>query len=285
MSEGYIARNPAKSRPLSPNVKRLMRLSRMEPQNPAVQMAPRPITTRDLMYCHLQGKVFMEAAAMGLKMDEFAPRYMNSQLAGVIDVSFSRAAGIENDELSNMLKVPILLKSPETIVETLYWIDEIIRSAKDNENMSMAVVNAITDDTPRLPLALQEIREQQTAKVSYLEYAYWLGYIYRYECLMHEESSRMVYGAFSEKIMYRVYREIKKTDIMEGNLSDKACQICNHTATNCNYTAVPSESLCKHRILNILLGLSCLAFFSFRKYKKLCLKACITYGLTYVIRI
>ena len=226
MSEGYIARNPAKSRPLSPNVKRLMRLSRMEPKNPAVQMAPRPITARDLMYCHLQGNVFMEAAIMGLRMEEFAPRYMCSQLAGVIDVSFSRAAGIESDELSNMLKVPILLKSPETIVETLYWIDEIVRTAKEDENMSMALVHAISDDTPRLPQALREIPDQQPTKVSYLEYAYWLGYIYRYECLMHEESSRMVYGAFSEKTMHRVYRELKKMEIMEGNISENAPLIC-----------------------------------------------------------
>ena len=34
-----------------------------------------------------------------------------SQLAGVFDVSFAAACGIENDELSNLLRIPILLKS------------------------------------------------------------------------------------------------------------------------------------------------------------------------------
>lgn len=226
MSEGYIARNPAKSRPLSSNVKRLMRLSRMEPQNPAVHKMQRQIQARDLMYCSLQGNVFMEAAAMGLKMDEFAPRYMNSQLAGVMDVSFSRAAGMETDALSNMLQIPLLLKSPATIVETLYWIDEIINNTREDENMSVALVHAVSDDTLRLPEALASLPEQAPPRVSQLEYAYWLGYLYRYECLMHEESSRMVYGAFSEKTMSRVYRELKKTDMMNESLPETAQRIC-----------------------------------------------------------
>ena len=40
------------------------------------------------------------------------------------------------------------------------------------------------------------------------EYAYWLGYIYRYECLLHDESSRMVYGAFSEQFMKQTYDQM-----------------------------------------------------------------------------
>ena len=226
MNSGYIARNPAKSRPLSENVKRLMRLSRMAPQNPAVQKEQRLIQARDLMYCNLQGNVFMEAAVMGLKMKEFAPRYMNSQLAGVIDVSFSRSAGIDSDNLANMLKIPFLLKSPETIVETLYWIDEIIQETHSDENMSVALVHAINNDTPKLPEALRDLSDAEPVKVSYMEYAYWLGYIYRYECLLHEESSRMVYGAFPQKIMRRVYRELKKTDLMKQNLAEVAGTVC-----------------------------------------------------------
>ena len=219
MSERYTGRNPARSRPLSLNVKRLMRLSRMAPMNPAVKKAQRPILARDVMYCHLQGNVFMEAAVMGLTMEEFAPRYMNSQLAGVIDVSFSRSAGMENDSLSNMLKVPILIKSPETI-------DEIIRNSKEDENMSMAVVHAIASEKPRLPAVLADLPEQTTIKTSYLEYAYWLGYVYRYESLLHEESSRMVYGAFNEKTMHRVYRSLRKSEMAQENLTEVAEEIC-----------------------------------------------------------
>ena len=46
------SRNPAKSRPLSANVKRLMRLARASPQNNQVIKVARQFTARDLAYCH-----------------------------------------------------------------------------------------------------------------------------------------------------------------------------------------------------------------------------------------
>ena len=46
------SRNPAKSRPLSANVKRLMRLARASPQNSQVIKVARQFTGRDLAYCH-----------------------------------------------------------------------------------------------------------------------------------------------------------------------------------------------------------------------------------------
>ncbi len=80
------SRNPAKSRPLTANVKRLMRLARASPRNDRVIKVDRKVTARDLSFCHKQGTLFMEAATMGLTMEDFAPRFMNSQLAGVFDV-------------------------------------------------------------------------------------------------------------------------------------------------------------------------------------------------------
>lgn len=44
------SRNPAKSRPLSANVKRLMRLARASPQNNQVIKVARQFTARDLAY-------------------------------------------------------------------------------------------------------------------------------------------------------------------------------------------------------------------------------------------
>ena len=119
------SRNPAKSRPLSANVRRLMRLARTSPANDQVIKLTRQFTARDMAYCHNQGTLFMEAASMGFSMENFAPLFMTSQLAGVFDVSFAAASGMENDELSNLLRIPILLKIPEAIVEALYWIDDI----------------------------------------------------------------------------------------------------------------------------------------------------------------
>ena len=89
------SRNPAKSRPLSANVKRLMRLARASPQNSKVIKFARAFTARDLAYCHKQGTLFMEASSMGFSMSDFAPLFMTSQLAGVFDVSFAAANGID----------------------------------------------------------------------------------------------------------------------------------------------------------------------------------------------
>ena len=61
-------------------------------------------------YCDMQGNIFMAAIDQGIPMEEFAPVYMNSQLAGVIDYSFSCAGNMESDSLSSVLKMPLLLK-------------------------------------------------------------------------------------------------------------------------------------------------------------------------------
>lgn len=59
------------------------------------------------------------------------------------------------------------------------------------------------------------------------EYAYWLGYIYRYECLMHDESSRMVYGAFSEPFMRDTYTQLFAGDAgRDAVLAECAEEIC-----------------------------------------------------------
>ena len=124
---------------------------------------------------------------MGFSMSDFAPLYMTSQLAGVFDVSFAAANGMENDELSNLLRIPMLLKKPATIVEALYWIDDIISKAEDGENKSLLLSQAYEEERLMLPPALAELPEEPNRNVDELAYAYWLGYIYRCECLLHEE--------------------------------------------------------------------------------------------------
>lgn len=220
------SRNPAKSRPLSANVKRLMRLARASPQNDSVIKVARPFSTRDLAYCHKQGNLFMEAASMGFDMANFAPLYMNSQLAGIFDVSFSAAGGMENDGLANLLRIPMLLKAPETIVEALYWIDDIISKADDDANKSLLLSKAYEAERLKLPPALEELPVEPNRDIDALSYAYWLGYIYRCECLLHEESSRMVYGAFSEEIMRKAYQELMLSPLGKANLVDSATEIC-----------------------------------------------------------
>lgn len=221
------SRDPAKSRPLSANVKRLMRLARASPENGDVIKVARQFSARDAAYCRKQGSLFMEAASMGFSMEDFAPRFMTSQLAGVFDVSFAAANGMENDDLSNLLRIPMLLKSPGAIVEALYWIDDIIEHAGDGENKSLLLSQAYEAERLRLPPALAELPEEPNRNVDNLAYAYWLGYIYRCECLLHEESSRMVYGAFDEAFMRMAYKSLLSCSGFDGDLSDTAIEICS----------------------------------------------------------
>lgn len=225
------ARNPARSRPLSRNVKRLMKMARESPINPEVEKIEREFTERDLAYCDMQGSIFMAAVDRSLAMSEFAPVFMNSQLAGVIDYSFSCAGGMEEDDISNYLRMPVLLKSPSVIVDTVMWLHEIVSGTGTEENPNLAIVKALnneeTEKTERNPPASSICLESE-ADVEKLaddyEYAYWLGYIYRCECLMHDESSRMVYGAFSEDFMRDFYGKLSLAQ--DAVLTECAYEIC-----------------------------------------------------------
>ena len=267
-----MTKDPARSRPLSANVKRLMKASRMSPENPDVIKMARNYEARDYVYCDMQGSIFMEAAMKGRPMTEFAPLWMNSQMAGIFDVSFGAAGGMETDRFANLLKIPLLLKTPEKIVDTLYWVDMVVR---DQENKAMALYQAmmslpsgeapdmsslklppaitgaiaaikekaqtmLTDDTST-PTEQNEEQEEkrkipppseyhvpqgEPADLSGMEYAYWLGFIYRCESLMHEESSHMVYGAFDEAFMWKYYQQYLTRDIAQKDLAETALEIC-----------------------------------------------------------
>ena len=231
----YIVKNPAKSRPLSANVRRLMKMTRESPLNPNVEKIEREFTARDLAYCDMQGNIFMAAIDQGIAMSDFAPIFMNSQLAGVIDYSFSRAGGMEEDDIANYLRMPVLLKSPAIIVDTVMWLHEIVSRMNPGDNLNMAVVNALNEETPleetpptpysdrRSPEGPEQPADLKALADDY-EYAYWLGYIYRCECHMHDESSRMVYGAFSEPFMRDFYDRLAIDE--DTTLTDCAPEIC-----------------------------------------------------------
>lgn len=99
-----IVKNPAWSRPLSANVRRLMKQAREFPDNPDVIKGRRRMTDRDYSYCSMQGEIFMAAVDLGYSMEDFAPMYMCSQLAGVMDHSFSRSGKMDEDGVAGMLK-------------------------------------------------------------------------------------------------------------------------------------------------------------------------------------
>ena len=229
-------KNPARCRPLSRNVRRLMKMARESPMNPEVEKIEREFTARDLAYCDMQGNIFMAAIDRGIPMEEFAPVYMNSQLAGVIDYSFSVAGGMETDDISEFLRIPVLLKSPQLIVDVVMWLDQVVSGVDPGESANMAVVKACLDDGTIQETSQDTIQDgngdrssdalptDERALADLYEYAYWLGYIYRCECHMHDESSRMVYGAFNEKFMRDFYQQLSLDN--DTALIDRAPEIC-----------------------------------------------------------
>ena len=229
-------KNPARCRPLSRNVRRLMKMARESPMNPEVEKIEREFTARDLAYCDMQGNIFMAAIDRGIPMEEFAPVYMNSQLAGVIDYSFSVAGGMETDDISEFLRIPVLLKSPQLIVDVVMWLDQVVSGVDPGESANMAVVKACLDDGTIQETSQDTIQDgngergsdalptDERALADLYEYAYWLGYIYRCECHMHDESSRMVYGAFNEKFMRDFYHQLSLDN--DTALIDCAPEIC-----------------------------------------------------------
>ncbi len=220
-----MSRDPSKSRPLSANVKRMMWLERAAPRNKKVMSEQRDFTEKDKIYCHKQGTLFMEAAAMGFPMEEFVPLYMTSQLAGVLDYCFSFSNEVET-ALTGLLQIPVLIQNPRSIIESLYWIEDIVSKANETDNKSLVLSRAYEADFRHTPKALLELPSTENTDIDYLSYAYWLGYIYRCECLIHDESSRMVYSAFDESVMHTAYTEIIRSKFGEKNLTDCAKEIC-----------------------------------------------------------
>ena len=230
-----VIKNPARSRPLSANVRRLMKMARESPENPDVKKVIRDFTDRDRAYCDMQGHIFMAAVDRRVGMQEFAPLYMTSQLAGVMDHSFSRTGNIEEDDLSRLLQIPMLLKSPETIVDCVIWLNNTVCNKSEEQSANLAVVSALQQkpeespalDSPEKEVTITEDDTDIDRLTADYEYAYWLGYIYRYECLLHDESSRMVYGAFNEEFMRETYGQMFADGAGENiSLKDCAGEMC-----------------------------------------------------------
>lgn len=233
-----VIRNPAKSRPLSANVRRLMKMEREAPRNDSIMKIERPFTEVDIANCELQGEIFMAAVDRGLAMTDFAPLFMNSQIAGILDYAFSRAGGAEEDEITSMLHIPLLMKSPEVFVDVLLWLDGVIGQTEGTAPLNLAVMEACTEEGAASHSVEPSASVPDVERLADdYEYAYWLGYIYRYECLLHEESSRMVYGAFSEAFMREMYAQMMPQTVEGGEaaqeltLAQCAGEICRRLDT------------------------------------------------------
>ena len=90
------------------------------------------------------------------------------------------------------------------------------QSAEEAAEPASALEEALPEE-PEQPADLKALADDY-------EYAYWLGYIYRCECHMHDESSRMVYGAFNERFMRSFYEKLAIDE--DTALTDCAPEIC-----------------------------------------------------------
>ena len=112
------------------------------------------------------------------------------------------------------------------IIETLYWIDDIISKTSETDNRALVLTQAYEASIRQTPRALLELPKVDKPDIDEMSYAYWLGYIYRCECILHDESSRMVYGAFDESTMRKAYEGIINGSLNDTDLSDCAMEIC-----------------------------------------------------------
>ena len=233
--------DPMWSRPLSENEKRLIWNERAMPKNSRVIKVDYSLPERDAVFCHKQGMVFMEAADQGMDMSVFAPMYMQSQLAGLIDHECRKM-----ETATDIYHLNTLMETPEIIVGLLFWFDEFGNQLEAgdrgavllfqeavflNSGIDCADISGMKKIPGDQEIALMSIgkpvelntAEQKQRHIDNLEYAYWLGYVYRYECIIHEEDSRMVYFAFEEEIMRGRYKE------WNGSVNDmekEAGEIC-----------------------------------------------------------
>ena len=204
-------RNPVRSKPLSKNVKRLMAMAREEAGESGLYSVARTFTGREEEYCRLQGGIFREAWRQGHGLESFSELFMTSRMATRIDYSFFRPG---NEDM-----VSLMMGDPVNMVGTLYEVDRIVSSLDDGSDPVAAVMAVDWEHLPEGDGAIRPMEEGGAA------YAYWLGYIYRCECLIHEESSRMVYGAFPEPVMRDIYRE-KWQALSEELTMPAALEIC-----------------------------------------------------------
>ena len=137
---------------------------------------------------------------------------------------------MEEDDVSNYLRMPMLLKSPSVIVDTVMWLDKIVSGVDPGESVNLAIVKALNDESDDAPSAQARdspepvpVTDVEKLADEY-EYAYWLGFVYRCECHLHDESSRMVYGAFDETFMRDFYGKLAFDE--DATLAECAPEIC-----------------------------------------------------------
>ena len=115
----------------------------------------------------------------------------------------------------------------------LWFFNRLLRKSKENHQLDALLEekneeqNEEQEEKRKIPPPSEyHVPQGEPADLSGMEYAYWLGFIYRCESLMHEESSHMVYGAFDEAFMWKYYQQYLTREIAQKDLAETALTIC-----------------------------------------------------------
>ena len=167
---------------------------------------------------------------------------MNRSWAGFDAEDYYRAAqiamGLLDEELDDDLGNEFLSDGGHRLEGLIddHGISRIARELTEAEQRVKDEMDGIDRSKQELAEQAETVRTFQVVSgemfshihepIDELLYAYWLGYIYRCECIMHDESSRMVYSAFTEDIMRDAYKNIVSSPLNDKDLSDCAKEIC-----------------------------------------------------------
>ena len=178
-----------------------------------IETISREITEHDLYYCHLQGMIFRTAAEQKISMGWFSRKYMYSRVTMRMESECAQAGTRKGLELT--FSSPLSMNSPETIVEMVLRLDRLPERKAGEKKLSELMASGELDLTET---------DVERSEMENPDYAYWLGYVYRYEAFLHDESSRNIFERLKESFMREFYDRISKTGNIQ--LPEHAAQIC-----------------------------------------------------------
>ena len=179
-----------------------------------VEKIPRNFTEHDHVYCDMQGQIFRAGINMGVRIRQFTDAFMMSRVTAVMDYDCSRTAGSEENVFNSL----ILMEEPRAVADLVMMMTRIpARKAGDRTIQEMLK----EDGTLKLDARFEPTSDERDDPV----YAYWLGYIYRYECLLRSECSLDIYARYSEELLHDFY--VQASSAGEMRLPEDAAEICS----------------------------------------------------------
>jgi hypothetical protein len=179
-----------------------------------VEKIPRIFNEHDQVYCDMQGQIFRAGINMGVRTEVFADAFMHSRITAVMDYDCTRTSARQENVFDSL----ILMEEPQAVADLVMMMIRIpARKAG-----SKTIQEMMKEDGT---LMLEARFEPESDKRDDPVYAYWLGYIYRYECFLRNECSLDIYNRYSEQLLHNFY--MQATEVGEIHLPEDAAEICS----------------------------------------------------------